>query len=642
MYLEKIKGANDIKKISPDHLQDLANEIRAFLIQHVSETGGHLASNLGSVELTIALHSLLNFPEDKLIFDVGHQTYTHKILTGRAGGFDHLRQYGGMSGFSRRRESECDVFDTGHSSTSLSVGLGCVYARELAGKKNTVVSVIGDGALTGGLAYEALNNIARLKSNYIIILNDNKMSISRNVGGISKMLNDVRTSSKYYDLKEKVQDRLEKVEGGDELISKLKRTKANIRSMVTPHTIFDGLGITYLGPINGHDIAEMTRVFRTAKRIDHAVVIHVVTKKGKGYAPAEKSPSRFHGVGPFDVTTGEPLTKSGPTYADAFSDAICDLAREDDKIIAITAAMSSGVGLKRFSHAFSRRFFDVGIAEQHAVTFAGAMAISGYKPVFAVYSSFLQRAYDEILHDVCLQHAHVVFAVDHAGLVGSDGETHQGIYDLSFLGSIPGMTILAPKNAWELKEMLRFALEDFDGPIAIRYPKGECKALYTEAKQRILPGKAEVLKQGREIAFLAAGDMVSEAQKATEILTEQGYDPTIVNVRFVRPFDRALFKELAGTHKLLVPMEDNCRSGGFAESIAAWAKLEDLNCDVLPVTLPDAYIEQGSITQLREAYGENAQCIARRVLDRVKKMNASRNETVTGSGTDSQESVRHD
>lgn len=619
MYLETIKKPNDIKNIPLEHYSDLAAEIRQFLIEHVSRTGGHLASNLGVVELTMALHLVMNFPEDKLIWDVGHQTYTHKILTGRADGFDHLRQFGGMSGFSRRRESDCDAFDTGHSSTSLSVGLGYVYARELAGADNTIVSVIGDGALTGGLAYEALNNAARLKSNFIIVLNDNKMSISRNVGGVSRMLNEVRTSSKYYDFKEKVQDRLERVDGGDELIAKLKKTKANIRSMVTPHTIFDGLGITYLGPINGHDVDEMIRVFRTARRIDHAVVVHVVTKKGMGYGPAEKSPSKFHGVGPFDIATGKPLKESGPTYAAAFSDAICDLAKKDEKIIAITAAMSDGVGLKRFSHAYPRRFFDVGIAEQHAVTFAGAMAVSGLKPVFAVYSSFLQRAYDELLHDVCLQHAHVVIAVDHAGLVGSDGETHQGIYDLSFLSTIPGMTVFAPKNAWELAEGLRFALEDFDGPIAIRYPKGEAKTIYPDARQRIMDGKAEILEHGNKVALLAVGDMVSEAQEAAKILREEGITPTVVNVRFIRPFDRTLFTRLAATHSLLVPMEDNCRTGGFAEALSAWAQLQKLKCRILPVTLPDGYIEQGSIAQLRHKYGCDTASVAVRIrkeLDR--------------------------
>ncbi|MGI5988857.1 MAG: 1-deoxy-D-xylulose-5-phosphate synthase [Lachnospiraceae bacterium] len=619
MYLETIKKPNDIKSIPPEHYSDLAAEIRQFLIEHVSKTGGHLASNLGVVELTMALHLVLNFPEDKLIWDVGHQTYTHKILTGRSDGFEHLRQFGGMSGFSRRRESDCDAFDTGHSSTSLSVGLGYVYARELAGADNKVISVIGDGALTGGLAYEALNNAARLKSNFIIVLNDNKMSISRNVGGVSRMLNEVRTSGKYYDLKEKVQDRLERVDGGDELIEKLKKTKANIRSMVTPHTIFDGLGITYLGPINGHDINEMTRVFTTAMRIDHAVVIHVVTKKGMGYGPAERYPSKFHGVGPFDVATGNLLKESGPTYASAFSDAICDLAKEDDKIIAITAAMSGGVGLKRFSHVFPRRFFDVGIAEQHAVTFAGAMAVSGLKPVFAVYSSFLQRAYDEMLHDVCLQHAHVVFAIDHAGLVGSDGETHQGIYDISFLSSIPGMTVFAPKNAWELKESLRFALEEFNGPIAIRYPKGEAKTIYPDAKQRIMDGKAEILEHGREVALLAVGDMVSVAQETARILRGKGISPTVVNVRFVRPFDRVMFKRLAATHGLLVPMEDNCRTGGFSEQFCAWAQLEELKCQILPVTLPDAYIEQGSVGQLRRLCGCDAASVALRIQKAMKQ-----------------------
>ena len=448
MVLDKIRKENDIKKLDEEQLKELADEIRQFLIEKISRTGGHLASNLGVVELTMALHLTLNFPEDKLIWDVGHQSYTHKLLTGRKDGFDDLRKYGGMSGFPKRKESPCDAFDTGHSSTSISAGLGYVAARELLGEEHSVVSVIGDGSLTGGMAYEALNNASRLKSNFIIVLNDNNMSISENVGGMSKYLNGLRTAQAYTELKKGVEDTLKRIPGrGDRIVSQIRKTKSGIKQLFVPGMFFEDMDITYLGPVDGHDIRKLVKVLREAKRVDHAVLVHVITKKGKGYAPAEENPAKFHGLGPFDIETGEPKEAGGPdSYTQVFSKVLLDIAKRDEKVAAITAAMADGTGLAAFAKRFPQRFFDVGIAEEHAMTFAAGLAAGGMKPVFAVYSSFLQRAYDQALHDVCLQDLPVVIAVDRAGLVGSDGETHQGVFDLSFLTTIPNMTVISPKN----------------------------------------------------------------------------------------------------------------------------------------------------------------------------------------------------
>ena len=450
MVLEMIRQANDIKKLNDEQLKLLAEEIRQFLIEKISRTGGHLASNLGVVELTMALHLTLDFPEDKLIWDVGHQSYTHKLLTGRRDGFDQLRKYGGMSGFPKRKESDCDAFDTGHSSTSISAGLGYVAARELKGENHNVISVIGDGSLTGGMAYEALNNASRLKSNFIIVLNDNNMSISENVGGMSRYLNGLRTAQAYTDIKKGVEDTLKKIpRKGDRIVSQLRKTKSGLKQLIVPGMFFEDMDITYLGPVDGHDIRKLVKVLNEAKRVDHAVLVHVITKKGKGYPPAEENPAKFHGTGPFDIETGEPKdVSSTDSYTQVFSKVLTDIARKDDKVVAITAAMADGTGLSTFARHFPNRFFDVGIAEEHAMTFAAGLAAGGMKPVFAVYSSFLQRAYDQTLHDVCLQNLPVVIAVDRAGLVGSDGETHQGVFDLSFLSTIPNMTVISPKNRW--------------------------------------------------------------------------------------------------------------------------------------------------------------------------------------------------
>ena len=473
MILERIQKANDIKKLKWDELEVLAAEIRQFLVENVSKTGGHLASNLGVVELTMAMHLAFSLPKDKMIWDVGHQAYTHKILTGRKDGFANLRQYGGMSGFPKRKESDCDAFDTGHSSTSVSAGLGYVEARALLKEDYRVVSVIGDGSLTGGMAYEALNNAAHLKTNYIIVLNDNNMSISENVGGMSMYLNGLRTADFYNDLKKGVTDTLSKIPGiGEHVVSGIRRTKNSIKQLFVPGMLFEDMGITYLGPVDGHDIKQLYRTFKEAQKMDHAVLVHVKTKKGKGYAPAEKYPSKFHGVGPFDYETGQALeVKKKETYTDVFAEVMCELGEKESKLVAITAAMKDGTGLCKFQEKYPDRFFDVGIAEGHAVTFAAGLAAAGLKPVFAVYSAFLQRGYDQIVHDVCMQKLPVIFAIDRAGLVGSDGETHQGVYDIAFLNHIPNMTILAPKNKQELRTMMEFAVSH-DGPIAIRYPRG--------------------------------------------------------------------------------------------------------------------------------------------------------------------------
>ena len=447
MVLDKIQKENDIKNLTPAEIDVLRQEIRTFLIEKISELGGHLASNLGTVELTMALHLFLDFPKDKIVWDVGHQSYTHKILTGRKDDFDHLRQYGGMSGFPKRTESPCDSFDTGHSSTSISAGLGLAWARELQNEDYKVVSVIGDGALTGGMAYEAMNNAAALKKNFIIVLNDNNMSISENVGGMSRHLSKLRTSTNYVELKEGVQSSLEKIPVyGERIVSGIRKTKSSIKQMVIPGMIFEDMGIMYLGPVDGHDISAMLKVFQEASQVQGPVLVHVLTKKGYGYRPAERHPSRFHGTAPFDIETGIPLSHGKATYTDVFSTVMRKMGDRDDKLVAITAAMPDGCGLKRFHNMFPDRFFDVGIAEEHAVTFAAALAAGGMHPVFAVYSSFLQRGYDQMLHDVCMQNLPVVFAIDRAGLVGSDGETHQGVFDLSYLTEMPNMTVMAPKN----------------------------------------------------------------------------------------------------------------------------------------------------------------------------------------------------
>lgn len=619
MLLEKINEPNDIKKIDKSQLPELADEIRKFLVEKVSKKGGHLASNLGVVELTMALHLCLDLPNDKIVWDVGHQSYTHKVLTGRKDGFDELRSYGGMSGFPKRRESNCDAFDTGHSSTSLSAGLGIVTANQLKGDDSTVVSVIGDGALTGGLAFEALNNAANINRNFIMILNDNEMSIAQNVGGLSSYLSGIRTGNAYNGLKDGVVKSLNSIPVvGEKLIYHIKKTKSSIKQLLIPGMLFENMGITYLGPVDGHNITQLVRVIKEAKKLDHAVIIHVITKKGMGYEPAEKHPSRFHGVEPFNQITGEPVkAKKSVTYTDTFSHYISKYAKDNEKIVAITAAMPDGTGLKRFAHMYPDRFFDVGIAEGHAVTFAAGFASAGLKPYVAIYSSFLQRAYDQIIHDVCIQNLPVVFMVDRAGFVGGDGETHQGIFDISYFNTIPNMNVCAPKNRYELADMIKYSTY-FNGPIAIRYPRGEAYEGLKEYREAIVYGRAEVIYKERDIALLAVGSMVKEAEKARELLKKRGYNVSLINARFVKPFDEKCIIKLAKDHKLLVTIEENVINGGFGEQVLKFVNSADIDIKVQNLAIPNQYLEQGSVDVLRKEAGLDPHYIAERVENRYK------------------------
>ncbi|RDU24865.1 1-deoxy-D-xylulose-5-phosphate synthase [Anaerosacchariphilus polymeriproducens] len=615
MILDRIQRENDIKKIGADDWNPLAEEIREFLINHISTSGGHLASNLGVVELTMAMHLVFDLPKDKLIWDVGHQSYTHKLLTGRKDKFDKLRKFGGMSGFPKRSESPCDSFDTGHSSTSISAGLGYVAARELLGDKNRVVSVIGDGALTGGMAYEALNNASRLKSNFIIVLNDNNMSISENVGGMSQYLSNIRTAEAYTGFKTGVEKTLSKIPVyGDKVIHQLRKTKSGIKQLMIPGMLFENMDITYLGPVDGHDIPGLIRIFNEAKKVNRAVLVHVLTKKGKGYSPAERHPARFHGAEPFEIETGLPSKKrTKANYSDIFSTVMRKFGDRDPKVVAVTAAMPDGTGLKRFKNMFPERFFDVGIAEEHAVTFAAGLAAAGLKPVVAVYSSFLQRAYDQIVHDVCIQNLHVIFAVDRAGLVGSDGETHQGILDISFLSSIPNMTLLAPKNKWELSDMLKFAV-DFNGPIAIRYPRGEAYDGLKDFRAPIELGKSEILYDESEIVLIAVGSMVKIAENVRKELKDIGYQCSLVNARFVMPLDETMVKTAAKEHNLIVTLEENVLSGGFGEKVSAYVAACNFPTRVISVGIPNEYVEHGNVDILRKELGIDEPSITKRII----------------------------
>ena len=614
MILEQIKGPEDLKKLTSEELSQLAEEIRAFLIEKISHTGGHLASNLGVVELTIALFRTFDLPEDKIIWDVGHQSYTHKILSGRRMEFDELRQYGGLSGFPKRKESPYDSFDTGHSSTSISAGLGIAQGRDILGEDYKVVSVIGDGALTGGMAYEALNNAARMKKNFIIILNDNKMSISENVGGMSRYLGGLRTGAGYNDLKKNVADTLERIPVvGGRMIDKIKRTKNSIKQLFIPGMLFENMGITYLGPVDGHNIPALCKVLKEAQKLDHAVLVHVLTKKGKGYEPAEKNPAHFHGVSPFDIKTGKPLAeKKYPTYTDVFSNKLCQLGETHPELVAVTAAMPDGTGVAAFGKKFPDRFFDVGIAEAHAVTSAAGMAAAGLRPVVAVYSSFLQRGYDQILHDVCIQNLPVLFAVDRAGLVGSDGETHQGIFDYSYLTSIPNISVAAPKNLWELRAMLDFAM-DYKAPFAIRYPRGTAYRGLKEFMQPIAYGKGEIIYEEENIALLAVGSMVSTGEHVREKLKEEGVSCTLANARFVKPFDKELVDRLAKNHRLIVTMEENVLQGGFGLPVTAYIHEHYPQVKVMNIALPDAYVEHGNVSVLRKGLGIDSDSIIQRL-----------------------------
>ena len=617
MILDRINKVNDIKKVTFNELPQLAEEIREFLIENISHTGGHLASNLGVIELTMALHEVFDLPQDKLVWDVGHQCYTHKILTGRKDGFVNLRQAGGLSGFPKRCESDCDIFDTGHSSTSISAGLGLVRARDIKGEDYNVIAIIGDGSLTGGMAYEALNNAAELDKNFIVVLNDNNMSISKNVGGMSNYLNNIRTAERYTGFKTNLEAVLSKIPYlGEKLVKTLKRAKGSIKQLVIPGMLFENMGVTYLGPIDGYNISQMIHTFEKAKRVKGSVLVHVLTQKGRGYEPAVKNPAKFHGTAAFDVATGVlRQVANKDSYTDVFSDTVVKIGQDNDEVVAITAAMPEGTGLQQFAKRFPKRFFDVGIAEEHAITFAAGLAAGGMIPIVAMYSSFMQRAFDQAMHDVCMQNLHVIFAIDRAGLVGNDGETHHGEFDLSCFSMMPNMTIMAPKNKWELTAMIEFAVAHA-GPIAIRYPKGDAYEGLNEYRQPIQLGKAEMIAKESDIALLAVGSMVKVAEAVREQLKSLGKAVTLVNARFVKPLDTQMLTDIAKKHKLIVTLEENVKVGGFGEQVTDYYNENEIDVKVCVMATPDCFVSHGSIEYLMEQIKMDAKGIVERIIQR--------------------------
>lgn len=620
--LNQIVKENDIKSIPKEDYKELAKEIRIKLVQSISRTGGHLASNLGAVELTMALHLILNFPEDKLVWDVGHQSYVHKILTGRADLFGTLRQMDGLSGFPKVKENVCDTFDTGHSSTSISVALGLAKARDLRGTDEKIFAVIGDGALSGGMAYEALNNAASLHSNMVVVLNDNKMSIAPNVGGMSNYLGKIRANRKYRNLKANVESALDKIPNlGQPLAKHIKKAKNSIKQLFIPGMLFEDMGLIYIGPVDGHNTQELLTAFETAVSVvDQPVLVHVLTKKGKGYKPAEKEPSLFHGVGPFDIHSGVPETGDGKSYTDVFGQWMVQKGGEMPELVSVCAAMPDGTGVVEFADKYPERFFDVGIAEEHAVTFAAGLAAGGMRPVVSVYSTFLQRGYDQILHDVCMNRLPVVFAVDRSGIVGRDGETHQGIFDLSYFGTMPNMTVLSPMDEEDFILALDYAVSRQEGPVAVRYPRGNVFSSKVDrsSEEGYHTGKAEVLQKGSQVVILAVGNMVEKALGAAHILAEQEIEPTVVNMRFVKPFDKKLVRRLAGENQLIVTMEDNVYSGGFSAVLQAFLQENSLGTvDCFPICLPDAFISHGAPEELYEKYKMDAASVAERIMQRL-------------------------
>ena len=621
--LSQIKYPSDLRKLDIDQLAEVCSELRQDIIDEVSVNPGHFASSLGVVEITVALHYVFNTPDDRIVWDVGHQAYTHKILTGRKEQFATLRKTGGLSGFPKRKESDCDAFDTGHSSTSISAGLGLVQARDLKGENYQVVSVIGDGALTGGMAYEALNNAAELKKNFIIILNDNEMSITRNVGGMSSYLDHIRMAAPYTELKMGVTNALKKIpKVGDGMVDALHKTKSSIKQLVIPGMLFENMGLTYLGPVDGHDMRQLGKVLQEAKRKQGPVLIHVLTEKGRGYEPAMRHPARFHGAAPYEIETGLPKSNGNPSYTDIFSTVMRKFGDREPDVVAVSAAMVPGTGLKRFGNMFPERLFDVGIAEEHAVTFAAGLALGGLRPVVAIYSSFLQRAVDQILHDVCMQNLPVVFAVDRAGLVGSDGETHHGCFDLSYLSMMPNMTVMAPKNKWELSDMLKFAIRQ-KSPVAIRYPRGEAYTGLEDYRAPIEMGKAEILEKGKEIAILAVGNMVRTAVQVTENLRNCGYEPTLVNMRFVKPLDMDLLEILREDHSLIVTMEENVKSGGFGEQVMTYYGSRLHSPAVRIVAIEDKFVPHGSVEDLMHQQQMDSASVTERILRWKKEQQKS-------------------
>lgn len=621
-FLDKINSPADVKKLSVPQLEQLAKEIRQLLISVISHTGGHLAPNLGVVELTLALHKVFNTPEDKIIFDVGHQAYIHKIITGRREQFPTLRQYGGLSGFPKRSESEHDAFGTGHSSTSISAALGMACARDLQGDDYNVVAVIGDGSMTGGMAFEALNNAGMLHKNMIVVLNDNEMSISKNVGAMSEYLYQLRTGETYNKIKNDIEGWLKNMEFGSDVLKAIRRLKGSVKYLMVPTSIFEELGFTYLGPVDGHDLDGLLDVLQAAKKIDGPVMVHVLTKKGKGYKPAEESPNKFHGTGPFDIATGKKITNPNApvSYTEVFGKTLTKLADIDDKIVGITAAMPDGTGLNIFAEAHKDHFFDVGIAEQHAVTAAAGMAAAGMKPVAAIYSTFMQRAYDSIMHDICMQKLNVTLCLDRAGLVGDDGYTHHGVFDYAYLRSIPNMTIMAPKDENELQHMLKTAL-DFDGPVSVRYPRGSGVGVALDTQWQDLPiGKAEVLRTGKDVCFWAIGSMVQTALDAAELLEAQGISAGVVNMRFAKPLDVELLREHAQSYGKIITLEEGVLAGGVGSAI-----LEELNenklleqFEVRCFGIPDEFVMHGDKKLLFRDLGLDTPTIAAKAAAFVK------------------------
>ena len=620
--LDTINSPADVKALTEEQLVQLAGEIRQLIIEVTSKNGGHLAPNLGVVELSLALHKVFSTPKDKIVYDVGHQAYIHKIVTGRRDMFHTLRQYGGLSGFPKRSESEHDAFGVGHSSTSISAALGMAVARDVKGEDYDVVAVIGDGSMTGGMAFEALNNAGDLRKRMIVVLNDNEMSISKNVGAMSEYLYQLRTGETYNRIKHDLEGWLGNVDFGGDVLKVLRRIKGSVKNLMLPTCIFEELGFTYLGPIDGHDIHSLIEVLEAAKNLDEPVLIHVITKKGKGYAPAEESPNKFHGTGPFEVATGKKIANPNApiTYTEVFGKTVIELAKEDENIVAITAAMPDGTGLTPFSKEFPKRFFDVGIAEQHAVTAAAGMAAAGLNPVVAIYSTFMQRAYDSVMHDICMQNLHVSLCLDRAGLVGDDGFTHHGVFDYAYLRSMPNMTVMAPKNEDELRHMLKTAV-GMNGPVAVRYPRGSGVGVALSDSLNTLPiGKAEVLREGSDVSLWAIGTMVESAMNLAEKLAEQGINAGVVNMRFAKPIDKELLLAHAEKYKNIVTLEEGCLRGGVGSAV-----LEALNearllgtCKVLNFGIPDEFILHGDKQRLFQDIGLDVETMAGKVTAFVK------------------------
>lgn len=619
--IDKVNCISDVKKLNVSELNILSGEIRKFLLDNVSKTGGHVASNLGVVELTIAIHKVFNSPKDKIIWDVGHQSYIHKILTGRKNKMNTIRQYEGLSGFPKRCESSHDVFETGHSSTSISAGLGMAIARDIKKENSEVVSIIGDGSMTAGMAFEALNHAGDIKSKMIVILNDNEMSISKNVGGLSKYLDRIRTAPTYGKMKDDVENILNSIPAiGKTMFRTAEKAKDSLKYFLLPGILFEELGFKYLGPVDGHNISLLVNTLNRAKLVNGPVIVHVITKKGKGYKHAEENPDKFHGSSPFDLKTGKSLSKpEGVKYSEVFGQKLYSLASKNKDVVAITAAMPSGTGLQKFKDKFPKRFIDVGIAEQHAVTLAAGLASNGLKPYFAVYSTFLQRGYDQVLHDVCLQNLPVVFAIDRAGLVGSDGETHHGAFDFSYLSHIPNLTIMAPKDKKELEDMIEFSYNYKKGPIAIRYPRGisiEKSDLISD--NNIVFGKGEIIKEGKDIALISIGKMVDIGYETSLKLEKEGYKPALINARFLKPIDYKLIKEISNNYNMIITLEDNVINGGLASVINNILIEEKFKGKTINIGLPDIFIEHGSTNELFKKYNLDVEGIYNTIINGLK------------------------